>query len=189
MTQVHKRCAWAETEPLNIEYHDLQWGVPLHDDTKLFEFITLEGAQAGLSWLTILKKRNTYKKAFDSFEVKKVALYDDKKVASLLLDSGIIRNKLKIASTIKNAKAFLEVQKEFGSFDKYIWQFVNNKPITNALKQGGVYPTTSEEAHAMSKDLLKRGFKFVGPTICYAFMEAVGMINDHQTHCFRYKEV
>lgn len=189
MTLDRKRCAWAGSEPLNSEYHDTEWGVPLHDDTKLFEFIILEGAQAGLSWLTILKKRETYRKAFDSFDAKKIAQYDDKKIASLLLDSGIIRNKLKIASTIKNANAFLHVQKEFGSFDTYIWKFVNNKPINNALKQGDTYPTTSEEAHTMSKDLLKRGFKFVGPTICYAFMEAVGMINDHQTHCFRYKEV
>ncbi len=162
------RCVWA-TDDFNIAYHDLKWGVPVHNDTKLFEFLILEGAQAGLSWTTILKKRESYKKAFDNFDYTKIARYDAKKIASLLADSGIIRNKLKIAAAIKNAKAFLKIQKEFGSFNTYIWQF--------------------KDADAMSKDLLKRGFKFVGPTICYAFMQAVGMVNDHQPYCFRYYEV
>ncbi len=184
-----KRCAWAETDPLNLTYHDLEWGVPVHDDTKLFEMLILEGAQAGLSWITILKKRENYKKVFDSFSAKKIATYDSHKVASLLADSGIIRNKLKIAATIQNAQAFLAVQKEFGSFDTYIWKFVGNKPIKNSLKSLSEYQTKTKESEAMSKDLLARGFRFVGPTICYAFMQAVGMVNDHQVECFRYQEV
>lgn len=184
-----KRCAWAETDPLNLLYHDQEWGVAVHDDKKLFEILILEGAQAGLSWTTILKKRDNYKTAFDSFNANKIAEYDSEKVTSLLADSGIIRNKLKIAATIQNAKAFLAVQKKFGSFDTYVWKFVGNKPIKNTLKNLNEYPTKTKEAETMSKDLLKRGFKFVGPTICYAFMQAVGMINDHQVQCFRYKEV
>lgn len=184
-----KRCEWAETDPLNLTYHDTEWGVPVHDDRKLFEMITLEGAQAGLSWTTILKKRENYKKAFDSFDVKKIAKYDTQKVNELLTDNGIIRNKLKIAATIQNAKAFIAIQKEFGSFDVYIWKFVKNKPIKNSLKSLSEYPTKTKEAEAMSKDLLSRGFKFVGPTICYAFMQAIGMVNDHQTQCFRYNLV
>jgi DNA-3-methyladenine glycosylase I len=184
-----KRCAWAATDPFNLEYHDTEWGVPVHNDKKLFEFLILEGAQAGLSWTTILKKRENYKKAFDSFDVEKIATYDLRKVNALLADSGIIRNKLKIAATIQNAKVFLAVQKEFGSFDTYIWKFVENKPIKNSFKQLSEYPSQTKESKAMSKDLLKRGFKFVGPTICYAFMQAVGMVNDHQIYCFRYNEV
>ena len=183
-----KRCEWA-TNSLNIAYHDMEWGVPVHDDTKLFEFLILEGAQAGLSWSTILKKRENYRKAFDSFDAKKITQYDSKKVAFLLANEGIIRNKLKIAATIQNAKAFLSVQKEFGSFNKYIWQFVGNKTIKSTFKKLSDYPAKTKEAETMSKDLLKRGFKFVGPTICYAFMQAVGMVNDHQVQCFRYNEV
>ncbi len=182
-----KRCEWAETDPLNLSYHDLEWGVPIHDDKKLFEMLILEGAQAGLSWTTILKKRENYKKAFDSFNAKKIAKYDSKKVNSLLADSGIIRNKLKIVATIQNAKAFLAIQKEFGSFNNFIWKFVGGNPIKNSLKNLNEYPTKTKEAEAMSKDLLAKGFKFVGPTICYAFMQAVGMVNDHQVQCFRYK--
>ncbi len=189
MTNNKTRCEWAETNPINHVYHDTEWGVPVHDDTKLFEMLILEGAQAGLSWTTILKKRENYRKAFDLFDVKKIAQYDAAKVASLLDDSGIIRNKLKIAATIQNAKAFLAVQKEFGNFDTYIWQFVGNKPIKNTFKSLKEYPTKTKEAEMMSRDLLKRGFKFVGPTICYAFMQAVGMVNDHQLQCFRYHEV
>jgi DNA-3-methyladenine glycosylase I len=184
-----KRCDWAGSDPLNLAYHDLEWGVPVHDDKELFEMLILEGVQAGLSWITILKKRKNYEKAFDSFNAKKIAKYDSKKVYSLLSDSGIIRNKLKIAAIIQNAKAFLAIQKEFGSFDKYIWKFVGNEPIKNSLKSLAGYQTKTKEAEAMSKDLLSRGFKFVGPTICYAFMQAVGMVNDHQTQCFRYNEV
>ena len=183
------RCAWSENDPLNMEYHDHEWGVPLHDDTKLFEMITLEGAQAGLSWTTILKKRESYRKAFDDFNVHTIANYDTTKTAALLNDSGIIRNKLKVAATIQNAKSFILVQKEFGSFDTYIWQFVSNTPLDNAMNTMSDYQTKSKESEAMSRDLLKRGFKFVGPTICYAFMQAVGMVNDHQVTCFRYREV
>lgn len=184
-----KRCEWAESDPLNLAYHDLEWGVPVHDDKKLFEFLILEGAQAGLSWTTILRKRENYRKAFDSFDVKKIARYESQKISSLLTDSGIIRNKLKIAATIQNAKAFIAIQNEFGSFNKYIWRFVGNKPIKNSLKSLSEYPTKTKEAEAVSKDLLTRGFKFVGPTICYAFMQAVGMVNDHQVQCFRYNEI
>lgn len=189
MTNDKKRCAWAEGDSLNMVYHDLEWGVPVHDDRVLFEMLILEGAQAGLSWTTILKKRENYRKAFDSFDVMKIAQYDAAKVDSLLADSGIIRNKLKIAATIQNAKAWLAVQKEFGSFDTYIWKFVGNKPIKHTLKDLSDYQSKTKESEAMSKDLLKRGFKFVGPTICYAFMQAVGMVNDHQVQCFRYREV
>lgn len=184
-----KRCEWAETDPLNLKYHDLEWGVPVHDDKKLFELLTLEGAQAGLSWTTILKKRKNYERAFDSFNVKKIVRYDSQKISSLLADSGIVRNKLKIAATIKNAKAFIAIQNEFGSFNKYIWKFVGDKPIKSSLRNLSEYPTKTKEAEAMSKDLLVRGFKFVGPTICYAFMQAVGMVNDHQVQCFRYNEI
>lgn len=182
------RCEWA-TDPLNIEYHDKEWGVVVHDDRKLFELLILEGAQAGISWTTILKKRANYRKAFDNFDTQKIAKYNSKKISSLLANEGIIRNKLKIAAAIQNAKAFLKVKKEFGSFDKYIWTFVNNKPIKSSFKKLSDYPIKTEESEIMSKDLLKRGFKFVGPTICYAFMEAVGMINDHQVTCFRYNQV
>lgn len=183
------RCDWVGEDPLMISYHDKEWGVPVHDDKKLFEFLILEGAQAGLSWKTVLSKRENYAKAFDSFNPKKIAKYDAKKIQSLLADSGIIRNKLKIAATIQNAKAFLKITREFGSFDKYIWRFVNYKTITHSLHDLSEYPAKTEESEAMSKDLLKRNFKFVGPTICYAFMQAVGMVNDHQQKCFRSKEL
>src|SRR3954467_5046240 len=182
-----ERCTWASNE-LNIPYHDEEWGVPVHDDRLLFEFLILEGAQAGLSWDTILKKREHYKKVYDNFDAKKIARYDAEKVAELLADAGIVRNRLKVAASIQNAKAFLAVQKEFGSFDKYIWQFVGGKPVKNHRKSFNEIPPRTAEADAMSRDLLKRGFKFVGPTICYAFMQAVGMVNDHTVDCFRYRK-
>ena len=170
-----------------IEYHDKEWGVPVHDDRKLFEMITLEGAQAGLTWATILKRRKTYRKAFDNFNVKKIVRYTEKDVKRLLNDKGIIRNKLKVRSTILNAQLFLEIQKEFGSFDKYIWKFVNYKTIKNKFKKLSDILATTKESDTMSKDLKKRGFKFVGSTICYAFMQSIGMVNDHTVNCFRYK--
>jgi DNA-3-methyladenine glycosylase I len=179
------RCAWPSNE-LSILYHDREWGVPQHDDRVLFEFLILEGAQAGLSWDTILQKRENYRAAFDGFEAKKIARYDRRKVQSLLRNEGIVRNRLKIASTIRNAKAFLAIQKEFGSFDRYIWQFVGGKPRVNAWKLGNRLPAFTPESDAMSKDLKKRGFNFVGSTICYAFMQATGMVNDHAVECFRY---
>ncbi len=179
------RCVWPKTE-LDISYHDTEWGVPVHDDQLLFEMLILEGAQAGLSWSTILKKRDNYRRAFDNFDVKKISRYDARKVKSLLADAGIVRNRLKIAATIQNAKAFLAVQKEFGSFDKYIWQFVGRKPMQNRRRSLKEIQSRTPESDAMSKDLLKRGFKFVGSTICYAFMQAVGMVNDHTTDCFRH---
>jgi DNA-3-methyladenine glycosylase I len=182
------RCAWATTE-LSIAYHDTEWGVPVHDDRMLFEFLVLEGAQAGLSWAIILKKRPNFRLAFDNFDAGKVAKYDSRKVQKLLGDPGIIRNRLKVASAIQNAKAFLGVQKEFGSFDAYIWKFVGGKPIQNAWKTFKSVPAKTPESDAMSKDLLKRGFKFVGSTICYAFMQAVGMVNDHAVDCFRYAQM
>jgi DNA-3-methyladenine glycosylase I len=184
-----ERCAWAESNPLMIKYHDVEWGMPVHDDRKLFEFLILEGAQAGLSWSIVLKKRKNYRKAFDNFDPKKIAKYTKKDIKRLLADSGIIRNRLKITATINNAKKFLDVQKEFGSFDKYIWQFVNYKMIRKAFKTLSELPARTKESDAMSKDLRKRGFKFIGPTICYAFMQAVGMVNDHTTDCFRYDEI
>jgi DNA-3-methyladenine glycosylase I len=188
-TDTKIRCKWTGNDPLMIAYHDSEWGVPLHNDDKLFEFIILEGAQAGLSWSTVLKKRENYRKAFDSFDPKKISHYDEKKIGLLLSDSGIIRNKLKIAATIQNAKSFLEIIQEFGSLDKYLWRFVNNKTIQHKMKTLSDLPQKTEDAELMSKDLLKRGFKFVGPTICYAFMQAVGMVNDHQVTCFRYREL
>jgi DNA-3-methyladenine glycosylase I len=169
-----------------IEYHDREWGVPVHDDRTLFEFLILEGAQAGLSWETILNKRENYRKAFDRFDARKIARYDRSKLRELMGDAGIVRNRLKIEATISNAKAFLEVQKEFGSFDRYIWQFVDGKPKINSLGPSQHPPATSPESDAMSKDLKKRGFRFVGSTICYAFMQAVGMVNDHARDCFRH---
>ncbi len=172
-----------------IEYHDKEWGVPVHDDRALFEFLILEGAQAGLSWETILNKRENYRRAFDRFDAKKIARYDGKKVRSLMADAGIVRNKLKIASTISNARAFLDVQKEFGSFDRYIWQFVGGKPKINRWKSSQRLPARTRESDAMSKDLKKRGFRFVGSTICYAFMQATGMVNDHLRTCFRWAEL
>lgn len=180
------RCFWATT-PLSISYHDEEWGVPVHDDTRLFEFLILEGAQAGLSWETILRKRDNYRAAFDGFNPAKVAKYDERKIAALMNDAGIIRNRLKINSAVTNAKAFLEVKKEFGSFDAYVWQFVNGKPLRR--KRGEPIVATTPISDALSKDLLKRGFKFVGSTICYSFMQAVGLVNDHDSACFRYKQV
>jgi len=182
------RCRWASNE-WNIPYHDAEWGVPVHDDRMLFGFLILEGAQAGLSWDTILRKRERYRNAFDDFDVTRVARYDAKKVRSLLADAGIVRNRLKISATIDNARAFLKVQEEFGSFDKYIWQFVGGKPKRNRWKAHGQLPAKTAESDAISKDLKKRGFRFVGSTICYAFMQATGMVNDHATTCFRYKQL
>jgi DNA-3-methyladenine glycosylase I len=182
------RCPWATT-PLCIRYHDEEWGVPQHDDRVLFEFLVLEGAQAGLSWSTILQKRDNYRRAFDHFDARKVAHYDAPKVTKLLADPGIVRNRLKIAGAIQNARAFLAVQKEFGSFDAYIWRFVGERPIRNAWQAMSQVPARTPQSNAMSKDLLRRGFKFVGPTICYAFMQAVGMVNDHFVDCFRYREI
>ena len=183
-----KRCAWPKSE-LDIAYHDSEWGVPVHDDRLLFEMLILEGAQAGLSWSTILKKRENYRRAFDNFDAKKISRYDVRKVKSLLADAGIVRNRLKIAATIQNAKAFLAVQKEFGSFDAYLWQFVGGQPIQNHLRSLKDIVPRTPVSDAMSKDLLKRGFKFVGSTICYAFMQAVGMVNDHTTDCFRHEQL
>jgi len=180
-----KRCAWAR-EGIYITYHDQDWGVPVHDDRLLFEFLILEGAQAGLSWITILKKRDNYRHAFDNFDARKVARYDRRKVQQLLANSGIVRNRLKIESAVQNAKAFLDIQKEFGSFDKYLWQFVGGQTIRNRWKSLKQVPARTPESDAMSKDLMKRNLKFVGSTICYAFMQAVGMVNDHTTDCFRY---
>ncbi len=183
------RCEWVGSDPLYLGYHDNEWGVPLHDDRKIFEMLVLEVAQAGLSWLTVLKKRENYRKAFDDFDPKKVADYDDKKFRQLLADEGIIRNKLKIRSAIQNARAFLEVQNEFGRFDDYMWQFVGGKPIQNSWRRLSELPAQTSESEAMSKDLRKRGFSFVGPTICYAHMQATGMVNDHIVTCFRYQEI
>lgn len=180
------RCRWAKTD-LSIAYHDREWGVPVHDERTLFEFLILEGAQAGLSWETILRKRDNYRRAFDDFDPKKVVKYDERKVARLLGDAGLIRNRLKIAAAIQNARSFLAVQKEFGSFDKYVWQFVNGKPLKR--KRGGPLPAHTPVSDALSRDLIRRGFKFVGSTICYSFMQAVGMVNDHDAKCFRYSVV
>jgi DNA-3-methyladenine glycosylase I len=184
------RCGWAKNE-LAILYHDREWGVPQHDDRVLFEFLVLEGAQAGLSWDTILRKRENYRAAFDDFDVKKISRYDQHKMKmdSLMRDEGIVRNRLKILSVMKNAKAFLKVQAEFGSFDRYVWQLVGGKPRVNALKSLQPAPSRTDESDALSKDLKKRGFTFAGSTICYAFMQAVGMVNDHVVTCFRYREV
>ena len=181
------RCAWAGSDPLMIAYHDEEWGVPLHDDRALFEFLILEGAQAGLSWSTILKKRQAYRTAFSHFDPKKVARYDDAKIAALLENPGIVRNRLKIRAAVRNAQAVLAVQKEFDSFDAYIWRFVNGRPLQNRQKQMESVPARTAESDAMSKDLIKRRFTFVGSTICYAFMQATGMVNDHVSGCFRYK--
>jgi len=180
-----QRCAWAVNDPLYQKYHDEEWGVPVHDDRKLFEMLILEGAQAGLSWITILRKRENYRKAFSNFDVRKIAKYDHRKVKQLLQNEGIVRNRLKIGAAIINAKCFLVVQKEFGSFDKYIWQVVNYKQIKNSWKSLKEIPAKTNESDAMSKDLKKRGFKFVGSTICYAFMQACGLANDHTIDCFR----
>jgi len=183
------RCEWSNSDPLYQEYHDTEWGIPSHDDRHLFEMLILEGAQAGLSWITVLRKRESYRKAFDKFDARKIARYDAVKVRKLLSNDGIIRNRLKINAAIENAKAYLAVQKEFGTFDAYLWQFGGGKPKTNAFKSLKEIPAKTPESEAMSKDLLKRGFRFVGPTICYAFMQAVGMVNDHVVTCFRYHKV
>ena len=183
------RCAWAGTDPLYVAYHDLEWGVPVHDDRILFEFLILEGAQAGLSWSTILRKRENYRQAFDNFDPKEVARYDDIKITELLNNPGIVRNRLKINSAVQNARAFLIICEEFGTFDTYIWQFTDGNPIQNAWKTMAELPAQSAESQAMSKDLIQRGFRFVGPTICYAHMQATGMVNDHTVDCFRYKEI
>jgi len=184
-----KRCDWGGSSKDMIAYHDKEWGVPVHSDRKLFEMITLEGAQAGLSWSTILKRRKTYKKAFDNFDIKKVSKYTEKDFKRLMKDEGVIRNKLKIRSTIKNAQLILEIQKEYGTFDKYLWGFVHNKPRINKFKKMSEIPAKTSISDAMSKALKKKGFSFVGSTICYAFMQAIGMVNDHEISCFRYKEI
>ncbi|MEE9258325.1 MAG: DNA-3-methyladenine glycosylase I [Nitrospinaceae bacterium] len=183
------RCSWAGDNPLMIDYHDREWGQPMYDDRKLFEFLILEGAQAGLSWETILKKRENYRKAFDRFDPLKISKYNKSRVKRLLADPGIVRNRLKVESTISNAKHFLAVKKEFGTFRKYIWSFVDGRPIKNRFKSLSEIPAQTSESEAMSKDLKKRGFRFVGPTICYAFMQAVGMVNDHTVDCFRCREI
>ncbi len=186
---IKTRCVWAGNDPLYVAYHDEEWGVPVHDDRVLFEFLILEGAQAGLSWSTILKKRENYRQAFDHFDPAKVARYDARKVTELLADPGIVRNRQKIAAAIQNARAFLEIQREFGSFDAYVWQFVGGKPKHNAWKTLKEIPAHTAESDIMSKDLKNRGFSFVGSTICYAHMQATGMVNDHLTTCFRYREL
>ena len=182
------RCAWVGSDPLSIEYHDREWGVPVHDDRKLFEFLILEGMQAGLSWMTILRKRDNFQAAFDGFDARKIALYDQAKSDELMGNPGIIRNRRKIEAAAQNARAFLTVQAEFGSFDTYIWQFVEGQPKVNAWKTLGEIPAKTEQSIAMSNDLKNRGFNFVGPTICYAHMQATGMVNDHTVDCFRYLE-
>jgi DNA-3-methyladenine glycosylase I len=183
------RCAWPGSDPLMVAYHDTEWGVPLHDDQKLFEFLVLDAMQAGLSWRTVLYKRENFEKAFDGFDIAKVSRYSEKKLERLMLDEGIIRNRLKIVAATANAKATLTMQKEFGSLDTYLWKFVNGRPIVNTWSEGSHIPAKSPEAEAMSKDMKKRGFKFVGPTTCYAFMQAAGLVNDHVTGCFRYREL
>ncbi len=183
------RCPWPGTDPLYVAYHDEEWGVPVHDDRRLFEFLVLDAAQAGLSWITILRKRENYRKAFAGFDARKIARYDAAKVRALLADPGIVRNRQKVESAVANARAFLAVQKEFGSFDAYIWGFVGGKTKRNAWRTLKQLPAKTAESEAMSKDLVRRSFRFVGPTICYAFMQAAGMVNDHLVGCFRYKEV
>ena len=183
------RCAWAGNDPLYIQYHDTEWGVPVHDDRKLFEFLILEGAQAGLSWITILRKRENYRAPFDDFDPEKIAKYDETKIVELLQNSGIIRNRRKIDATITNARLFLQVQKEFGSFDNYLWSFVDGKPVKNCWADMKSVPASTPLSDILSKALVKKGFKFVGTTICYSLMQAVGIVNDHVTDCFRYNEV
>ena len=185
----NQRCDWCGNDPLYVEYHDNEWGVPVFDDAKLFEFLILETFQAGLSWITVLKKRENFRVAFDGFNYKKIATYNEAKFNELLKNKGIIRNKLKIKATISNAVAFMEVQKEFGSFSKYIWKFVNGKPLKNTYKTLNEVPATTDLSEIISKDLKKRGFKFVGSTVIYAHMQATGMVNDHITTCFRYQEI
>ena len=183
------RCAWPGVDPLYCAYHDEEWGVPLHDEQRLFEFLILEGAQAGLSWITILRKRENYRAAFDGFDPESIARYDTNKIESLLQDAGIVRNRLKVEAAVNNARRFLEVQNEFGSFDRFIWQFVDGKPKQNKWRSLVDIPTTTPESDTMSKELKRRGFKFVGSTICYAHMQATGMVNDHITSCFRHKQL
>jgi DNA-3-methyladenine glycosylase I len=183
------RCPWPGTDPLYVAYHDEEWGVPVHEDRKLFEFLVLDAAQAGLSWITILRKRENYRRAFAGFDARKIARYDAAKVRVLLADPGIVRNRQKVESAVANARAFLAVQKEFGSFDAYIWSFVSGKTRRNAWRTLKQLPAKTAESEAMSKDLIRRGFRFVGPTICYAFMQAAGMVNDHLVGCFRYREI
>lgn len=189
MARKVNRCVWCDGEDIYIKYHDKEWGVPLHSDRKLFEFLILEGAQAGLSWITVLKKRKTYRDVFDQFDFDKVANYKEAKIKSLLNNPGIIRNQLKIRAAVKNANAFIQVRREFGTFNKYIWQFTGGKVIQNSWKSLKEMPAETEISQLMSKDLKKRGFTFVGPTICYAFMQAIGMVNDHVVDCYRYKEL
>ena len=184
-----QRCSWGDSHPLYVEYHDHEWGLPLRDDRRLFELLVLEGAQAGLSWLTVLKKRENYREAYDNFEAGKMVGYSGDKILELLADEGIIRNRLKINSAVSNAKGFLAVQKEFGGFASYIWRFVNNEPIQNNWREHNLIPAETGESKAMSRDLKKRGFTFVGPTICYAFMQSAGLVNDHLVSCFRHQEV
>ena len=183
------RCSWAGDDPVYRRYHDTEWGRPLHDDRKLFEFLLLEGAQAGLSWITILKKRPRYRAAFDAFDPRKIARYDTARIDALCADPGIVRNRLKIEAAVNNAAAFLAVQEEFGCFERYIWRFVGHRPLKNAWKDAAEVPSATDVSQAMSRDLKQRGFKFVGPTICYAYMQAVGMVNDHTVDCFRYHQV
>lgn len=183
-----KRCTWVSNDPLYIRYHDHEWGMPIHDDRLLFEMLNLEGAQAGLSWITILKKRENYKRLFDDFEAEKIIQYTDQIIVDILQDAGIIRNKLKVNAVVTNARAYLKVKEEFGSFDQYIWGFVDHKPIVNHWKTMSEVPVNTLESDMMSKDLKKRGFKFVGTKICYAYMQAVGMVNDHTIDCFRHRE-
>jgi DNA-3-methyladenine glycosylase I len=185
LSRSRERCGWSTADPLYVRYHDEEWGRPVHDDKKLFEFLILEGAQAGLSWITILRKRATYVKAFSGFDPKKVARYDQRKMVALMKDEGIVRNRLKIESSVTNARAFLDLQKEFGSFDAYIWSFVGGRPLRNRPRALSDVPPRTKESDAMSKDLKKRGFRFVGSTICYAFMQACGLVDDHVSTCFR----
>jgi len=183
------RCAWAGTDPLLVRYHDTEWGLPLHDDRRLFEFLVLEGAQAGLSWITILRKRENYRQAFDGFDPQRVAAYDAARIEQLLGNPNIVRNRRKIESAVRNARVFLEIQDEFGSFDAYLWHFVSGRPRINHWKTSGTVPAETPESHALSKDLIRRGCTFFGPTIAYAFMQAVGLVTDHTLDCFRYAEI
>jgi DNA-3-methyladenine glycosylase I len=186
---IQTRCAWAGNDPLYVRYHDVEWGVPLHDDRRLFEFLALEAAQAGLSWITILRKRENYRQAFDGFDPRRIAGYGERKIEALLANPGIVRNRRKIESAVRNARAFLDLQAEFGSFDAYLWRFVEGKPKINRRRSLSKVPAETRESRALAKDLLRRRFTFVGPTICYAFMQAVGMVNDHLVSCFRHEEI
>ena len=183
-----ERCAWVGDDPLMVEYHDTEWGVPLHDDRKFFEYLTLDGAQAGLSWRNILHKRGGYRRAFDDYDVNAIAGFSEERIAETLLDPGIVRNRQKVRSVVSNAEAFLRVQEEFGSFDAYVWGFVDRRPIRNRWQESGDIPTKTPESEALSRDLMARGFKFVGPTICYAFMQGAGLVNDHLITCFQYDD-